>query len=233
MQVELMYQPAYTLGRVRLAGGEQVRVESASMVGMSAGTTLETTTTGGFMQSLKRSLLGGESLFQNVYTAPTQGGEIWVAPSLPGDLNVLTLSEPMLIQSGAYVASDMGIDLDTKWGGSKSFFGTGGGFFMLRAAGQGQVVVSSYGSIHEMVLAAGESFTVDTGHLVALSESMSFQTRSIGGIKTFMFSGEGFVADLTGPGKFLVQTRSQDQFLSWLIPKLPKPSSSTSTSSGS
>jgi uncharacterized protein (AIM24 family) len=74
---------------------------------------------------------------------------------------------------------------------------------------------------------------VDTGHLVALSESMSFQTRSIGGIKTMMFSGEGFVADLTGPGKFLVQTRSQDQFLSWLIPKLPKPSSSTSTSSSS
>jgi hypothetical protein len=36
MQVELMYQHAYTLGRVRLAAGEQVRVEAASMVGMSA-----------------------------------------------------------------------------------------------------------------------------------------------------------------------------------------------------
>ena len=76
MQVELMYQSAYTLGRLRLQGGEQVRVESASMVGMSTGMTLETTTTGGFMQSLKRSLLGGESLFQNVYTAPAQGGEV-------------------------------------------------------------------------------------------------------------------------------------------------------------
>jgi hypothetical protein len=37
-------------------------------------------------------------------------------------------------------------------------------------------------------------------------------------------------ADLTGPGKFFIQTRSQDQFLSWLIPKLPKaPSSSSDT----
>ncbi len=231
MQVELMYQPAYPIGRIRLAGGEQVRVEAASMVGMSAGTTLETTTTGGFMQSLKRSLLGGESLFQNVYTAPPQGGEVWVAPSLPGDLNVLTITEPMLIQSGAYVASDVTIALDTKWGGSKSFFGTGGGLFMLRAEGQGQVVVSSYGAIHEVTLAPGESFTLDTGHLVALSESMSFKTRSIGGIKTFMFSGEGFVADLTGPGRFLMQTRSQDQFLSWLIPKLPRTSSYSSSSS--
>jgi len=40
MQVELMYQPAYTLGRLCLTGGEQVRVEAASIVGMSAGTTL-------------------------------------------------------------------------------------------------------------------------------------------------------------------------------------------------
>jgi uncharacterized protein (AIM24 family) len=77
MQIELMYQNAYTLGRVRLAGGEQVRVEAASMVGMSGGVTLETKATGGFMQSLKRSLLGGESFFQNVYTAPAQG---WLPP---------------------------------------------------------------------------------------------------------------------------------------------------------
>lgn len=54
MQVDLMYQHAYTLGRVRLAGGEKVWV-AASMVGMSNGVTLEIQTTGGFMQSLKRS----------------------------------------------------------------------------------------------------------------------------------------------------------------------------------
>jgi len=229
MQVELMYQNAYTLGRVRLAGGEKVRVEAASMVGMSGGVTLETTATGGILKSLGRAFLGGESFFQNVYTAPSQGGEVLVAPSLPGDLTTLDIKEPMLVQSGAYVASDIGIELDSKWGGSKSFFGTGGGLFMLRAQGQGQMVVSSYGAIHEITLEAGQSYTLDTGHLIALPESMSFKIRSIGGIKTFLFSGEGLVADLTGPGKFLVQTRSQDQFLSWLIPKLPRPTSTTSS----
>ncbi len=230
MKVELMYQPGYTLGRVRLAGGEKVRVESASMVGMSSGVTLETSATGGFLKSLGRAFLGGESFFQNIYTAPEQGGEVLVAPSLPGDLMTLNITEPMLVQSGAYVASDLGIELDSKWGGSKSFFGTGGGLFMLRAQGGGQMIVSSYGAIHAMTLAVGQSYTIDTGHLVALSESMPFRTRSIGGMKTFLFSGEGYVADLMGPGKFLVQTRSQDQFLSWLIPKLPH-SSSTSSSS--
>ena len=229
MQVELMYQNAYTLGRISLAGGEQVRVEAASMVGMSGGVTLETKATGGFMQSLKRSLLGGESFFQNIYTAPGEGGDVLVAPSLPGDLTILDINETMLVQSGAYVASTMGVEIDSKWGGSKSFFGTGGGLFMLRAQGTGQLLVCSYGAIHEITLAAGQSFTIDTGHLVALPESMPFKTRTIGGIKTFLFSGEGFVVDLTGPGKFLIQTRSQEQFLSWLIPKLPKPASSSSS----
>jgi uncharacterized protein (TIGR00266 family) len=229
MQVKLMYEHAYTIGQVSLSGGEQVRVEAASMVGMSGGVTLETQATGGFMKSLKRSLLGGESFFQNVYTAPAQGGNVLVAPSLPGDLKVLTITEPTLVQSGSYVASDMGLELDSKWGGSKSFFGTGGGLFMLKAEGTGQMIVSSYGAIHEMELAPGQTYTVDTGHLVALPESMPFKTRSVGGMKTFMFSGEGFVADLTGPGKVLIQTRSQDQFLSWLIPKLPRTSSSSSS----
>lgn len=228
MQVELMYEHAYTLGKVLLAGGEQVRVEAASMVGMSSGVTLETSATGGFLKSLKRSLLGGESFFQNLYTAPAQGGSLLVAPSLPGDLKVLDITEPMLVQSGSYVAAETALNLDSKWGGSKSFFGTGGGLFMLKAEGRGQMIVSSYGAIHEMTLAPGESYTIDTGHLVALPESMPFQTRSIGGIKTFLFSGEGFVADLMGPGKLLIQTRSQDQFLAWLIPKLPQPSSSSS-----
>jgi len=228
MQVELMYEPAYTLGRVLLQGGEKVRVEASSMVGMSGGVTLETTATGGFMKSLKRSLLGGESFFQNVYTAPAQGGNVLVAPSLPGDLKILDITEPMLIQSGSYVASELSLDIDSKWGGSKSFFGTGGGLFMLKAAGRGQMIISSYGAIHAMTLAPGETYTIDTGHLVALPEAMPFKIRSIGGIKTFMFSGEGFVADLTGPGQVWVQTRSQDQFLSWLIPKLPSTSSSSS-----
>ncbi|MFB2923668.1 MULTISPECIES: TIGR00266 family protein [Aerosakkonema] len=229
MNIELMYQPAYTIGRILLSGGEQVRVEAASMLGMSSGVTLKTEATGGFLKSLGRALLGGESFFQNVYTAPDRGGEVLVAPSLPGDLIALEITEPMLVQSGAFVASEIGIEIDSKWGGSKSFFGTGGGLFMLRTQGRGKMVLCSYGAIHEITLAAGESYTIDSGHLVALSESMQFKTRSIGGMKTFLFSGEGFVVDLTGPGKFFLQTRSQDQFLSWLIPKLPKSTGSSSS----
>ena len=71
-------------------------------------------------------------------------------------------------------------------------------------------------------LAAGESYTVDTGHLVAFSERLGFEVRRIGGLKSTLFSGEGLVVELTGPGRFWLQTRSEDAFLTWLIPKLPQ-----------
>ena len=94
---------------------------------------------------------------------------------------------------------------------------------MLRASGPGQLLVSSYRAIHQLELAAGQRYTVDTGNLVAFSEGMDFRVRRIGGIKSTLFSGEGLVVDLTGPGQVLMQSRSADQFLAWLIPQLSQP----------
>jgi len=225
MDIEILYRPSYSLAMLQLAPGEEVRVEGGSMVSMSHGVTIETKAAGGLMKSLARSVLGGESFFQNTYKAPAGGGEVSVAPSLPGDLLTLELqNESLMVQSGAYVASEMGVQLDTKWGGAKTFFASEG-LIMLRASGAGKLVLSSYGAIHEKPLGQGETYTVDTGHLVAFSEGIGFSVRRVGGIKSTLFSGEGLVVDLTGPGRVMLQTRSMDAFLSWLIPKLPKPGS--------
>ena len=221
MQTEILYRPAYSLTRISLAPNEEVRVEGGSMVSMSADLTLETKAEGGLLKSLARSVLGGESFFLNTYRASARGGEVNVAPSLPGDMVTLNLQgETLLVQSGSFVACEKSISLDTAWGGAKTFFASEG-LIMLRATGTGQLLISSYGAIHEMNLAAGERYVVDTGHLVAFSANVGFQVKRVGGIKSTLFSGEGLVVDLTGPGRVLMQTRSTDAFLSWLIPKLP------------
>jgi len=227
MEIEILYRPSYSLGQLKLDGNEEVRVEGGSMVAMSQGVTIETKATGGILKSLGRSLFGGESFFQNTYKAPPSGGEVWVAPPLPGDLYTVQLqNESLMVQSGSYVASENAIQLDTKWSGAKTFFASEG-LILLRASGTGKLLVSSYGAIHALELGAGETLTVDTGHLVAFSEGIGFRVRRVGGVKSTLFSGEGLVVDLTGPGKLLLQTRSQDSFLSWLIPQLPKQSSSS------
>jgi uncharacterized protein (TIGR00266 family) len=221
MDIEILYRPSYSLGKITLEGGEEVLVEGGSMVSMSDGIDLETGATGGLWRSLSRSLFGGETFFQNTCRAPSGGGAVWVAPALPGDLLALDLRrESMLVQSGSYVASAMGIEVETKWSGAKTFFASEG-LIMLRASGVGPMLVSSYGAIHEMSLGDGERYTIDTGHLVAFSEGIGFRVRTIGGVKSTMFSGEGLVVDLTGPGRVLLQSRSTDHFLAWLIPQLP------------
>lgn len=221
MQTEILYRPSYSLTVVKLGPNEAIRVEAGAMVSMSPGVTVETKMAGGVLASLKRSMLGGESFFLNDYRAPAQGGEITLAPVLPGDMMVLDLKdETLVVQSGSYVASSEGIEIDTKWTGAQTFFAREG-LIMLKASGTGKLILGSYGAIHEKGLAAGEVYTVDTGHLVAFSEGMGFRVKAVGGMKSTLFSGEGLVVDLTGPGKLFMQTRSDDAFLSWLIPKLP------------
>lgn len=226
MKVEIKYRPSYSLGVVTLDPNEELQVEGGSMVSMSSDVIIKTQARGGLLKSLGRSLLGGESFFQNVYRGGPNGGEVTVAPALPGDLYLVDLKgESLLVQSGSYVASGDGVSVDTKWGGAKTFFASEG-LIMLRVSGHGMAMLSSYGAIHEMDLAADERYTVDTGHLVAFSDNMGFKVRAVGGLKSTLFSGEGLVVNLAGPGKVLLQTRSTDALLSWLIPKLPKDHSS-------
>lgn len=224
MQTEVLYSPAYAAAKLTLAQGETVRAESGAMLAMSPGVTLETSTQGGVLKGLKRSVLGGESFFMNTFTAHHDGAELFVAPSLPGDMVAWPLNQTLFVQSGSFVACSGTIQVDTNWGGAKTFFSREG-LFMLRISGQGELVLSSYGAIHAVDLQPGQTYTVDTGHMVAWTEGVQYNVRRVGNWKSTFFSGEGLVCDLTGPGRIYLQTRSQDAFLSWLIPQLPTQSS--------
>ena len=133
-----------------------------------------------------------------------------------------------MVQSGSYLASSEGIQVETKWSGAKTFFGAEG-LIMLRISGHGTLIVSSYGAIHTMTLEAGQNYVVDTGHLVTFEDDMQFRVKKVDGWKSTLFSGEGLVVELSGPGKFTLQSRSQDSFLSWLIPQLPTQTNSSSS----
>ncbi|MBI5958196.1 MAG: TIGR00266 family protein [Chloroflexi bacterium] len=223
MQINLKHQPAYSFAIVTLTGGEKVKVEPGSMVSYSDGVTVETKAEGGLMGGLKR-MVAGESFFQNTYEAPASGGEITLAPSLPGDMMVMEIGGgEFMLQSGAYVANEMGVVTDAKWGGAKGFFGSGS-LVLLKVSGQGKLLAACYGAIEERVLQPGQKYTIDTGHIIGFDGSIKFEVKRVGGWKSTILSGEGLVCQLTGPGRVLMQTRSEGAFVSWLIPKLPKSS---------
>jgi uncharacterized protein (TIGR00266 family) len=227
MQVEILYQPSYSVARVTLQRLETIQVESGSMLGMSPNLEMETQASGGLLKSIARSMFGGESFFMNTYTGTADGDTILLAPPLPGDVAVIEMrGETLLVQSGSYLASSAGITVDTQWSGAKTFFGSEG-LIMLKVSGSGTLIVSSYGAIHPMEIEAGRKYVVDSGHLVTFEEQIGFNVKKVAGWKSTFFSGEGLVVELTGPGKVNLQSRSQDSFLAWLIPRLPQPRSSS------
>jgi uncharacterized protein (TIGR00266 family) len=196
----------------------------------SAGVDVKASTQGGVMKGLKRSLLGGESLFITTFTAPAAGGWVDVADHLPGDMVVTSVSadKPLSITKGCWLASGAGVGLDTKWGGFKNLFGGEGGFLVL-ASGDGPVVLACYGAIDTIQLAAGESVTIDTGHVVAFDPNTTSAIRKVsGGMMQTLKSGEGLVFDFTGPGWVMTQTRNPSALETWIRSLMPGETSGAS-----
>ena len=201
------------------AAGEKVVAEAGAMVAMGPQVQISTGLRGGLLSAAKRKLLGGESLFQNTFTAGEAGQKLYLAPPVEGDLQARELKpgEVFFLQSGAYVAH-LGeqLTLDTKWGGVKSFF-SGVGFFMLRLVGPGIVFYGSYGAIHE-VSVGHAGYICDTDHIVGFTEGLDYKIRTFGGFKGLFFSGEGLICDFHGNGQLYLQTRGAPSLAQFLHP---------------
>lgn len=221
MKTSIQYQPSYSLAIVSLEAGEQIAAESGAMVSMSGHIRIETGMKGGVLGAISRKVLGGESLFSNLFTADGAPGEITLAPSLPGDITEVQMKNDVLfIQSGSFLAGHPAIDLDLQWGGARGFFGAEG-LFLLRATGSGPILLSSYGAIHRVEISGAAPYICDTGHVVAFGQGLQYEVRKVGGWKSTLLSGEGLVCEFRGSGSLWLQTRSTQAFLSWLIPRLP------------
>ncbi len=242
MRYEIAYQPSYSLAIVNLEPGEEIRCEAGARVSMSAELILEAKLNagsggggllGGVFGAVKKAMLGGESFFMTSVRADRKAGEVTLAPSVPGDITALELTQPILVQGGSYLANGPGVEIDTKFSGLKGMMG-GEGLFFLRASGKGTLFITSFGAIHKKVLSPGERWVVDSGHMVAYEEGVQMQTRMAGNQEgagflkraaTSAASGEGLVMEFTGPGTVWIQTRNPSAFTSWLYALLPKPSS--------
>jgi uncharacterized protein (TIGR00266 family) len=220
MRHEILDSPNFALLRITFErAGEHAVAESGAMVAMGAAVAVSTSMRGGLLSAAKRRALGGESLFQNTYTAQAPAQDLYLAAPAEGDLRSrdLAVGESFLLQSGAYLAH-VGDDLviDTKWGGASGFFG-GFGLFLLRIVGPGTVFYGSYGALHE-VRVGPEGYTADTGHVVAFTEGLDFRVRPFGGMKGLFFSGEGLVCEFAGSGLLYLQTRSPSSLAAFLHP---------------
>lgn len=220
------FSPSFSVLTVHLDQGESVCAEPGAMIAQS-GVSMETgMSSGGFLGSLKKRLVAGESFFLNTFTGDAGGGWVSLAAGAPGDIVKFEMSpwcRPMVIQSSSYLASAGGVEVDTQFQGLFGALSGEGLFFLLASPGDqsGVVYCNAYGAIKEYEVRPGQELSVDTGHMVCFTEGLDYSIGKVGGIKSMLLGGEGLVMQFRGTGSVWVQTRSLDTFADALSAFLP------------
>ncbi len=208
---------------IELDPQESTIAEAGAMMYMSDGIQMETvfgdgsqgSESGGFMDKMLgagKRLITGESLFTTVFTFMGRGkGKVAFAAPYPGKIIPLDLRNyngRLICQKSAFLCAakgvSIGIAFQKKIG--VALFG-GEGFIMQKLEGNGMTFVHAGGTIIEKELQAGEVLRVDTGCLVALTQTVQYDIEFVGGVKSAIFGGEGFFfATLRGPGHAWLQS---------------------------
>jgi uncharacterized protein (TIGR00266 family) len=208
---------------VELDPGETVVAEAGVMMYMSSGIEMETVFGDGSgsaqAQGVMGALLGagkrlltGESLFMTLFTNRGQGKQkVAFAAPYPGRIMAIDLSKmggELICQKDSFVCAARGVSIGIAFQKrlGAGLFG-GEGFIMQRLQGDGLCFVHAGGMVTAMDLRPGETLRVDTGCLVALQPSVTYDIQFVGKVKTALFGGEGiFFAVLTGPGRVWLQS---------------------------
>ncbi len=207
---------------VELDPGESAVAEAGSMMYMTPGITMETVfgdggqpSGGGVMNAILgagKRLLTGESLFMTVFTNGGAGKQqVSFAAPYPGKILAMDLKQlggMLICQKDSFLCAARGISIGIAFQRriGVGLFG-GEGFIMQKLEGDGLCFVHAGGTVHPLELSAGQTLRVDTGCIVALQPSVSYDIQYVGKIKTALFGGEGlFYAMLTGPGRVWLQS---------------------------
>lgn len=104
MKWEVKHSPAYSQLIVHLEAGDEMTSEAGAMVLFKGDLEIKTHTGGGLLKGLLRGIAGTEAVFLNTYRARGQS-ELWLAPSLPGDIRYIPLEgNSYVVQDGSYLA---------------------------------------------------------------------------------------------------------------------------------
>lgn len=200
-----------------LAQGEKVVAEAGAMCWMTEGIEVKTSTRGGVLSGLSRSVLGGESFFQNEYSATRDGAMVGLVPGQPGLIVAVPMTSDLYLERGAYLASEPTVQVDSKFAGLKGLFNEG--LFILRASGTGTLFFGGYGDV-EPIEVAGE-YVVDNGHALAWDATLDYRIRRIKNVRSFLF-GDQLLTEFRGHGRLWVQSRSPYPLASWIYPYRPQ-----------
>jgi len=229
VDIEILSRGAFQSALVHLNPGEEFVSEAGAMFRASGNVDIDVTTRsmgrGGILGGVKR-LLAKESFFLSTYRV-TDGspGEVGLAPVHVGGVLPIEVrpGTAWVCAGGSYLGSGPQLEVNTQFQGFKGFL-TGESLSFVEVRGTGPLLVSAFGRIAEHEVDG--ALTVDTGHVVAFEETLSYSVTKAGGswIQSWL-AGEGIVLNFEGRGKVICQSHNPDEFGGLLGPKLPERSS--------
>lgn len=210
MNYEIRYKPSFSLLVVTLSPGEKITAEAGAMTYMHPSITVSTRKREkSLLGSIGLSLFGEQSFFVTDYTAGNEPAEAAFSAAPLGDVDPIKIAPGIgyIVQKASYLAATEGVKLDMKWEGfTKGLFGQG--LLMIKVSGEGTLFINTFGAIDKHLLKDGEKMIVDNFHLVAFSDTCHYRVTKFGGLKETLFSGEGLVTEITGPGEIYIQTKN-------------------------
>lgn len=218
---------------IELVQGEQIFTQGGSMLWADRGIEMKSNLEGGLLKGIGRMFSGG-SLFMVDYTCNVPSSKITFGGSLPGTVFPMDLGNNGLIcQKSAFLCAQKSVNLDVvfKKDIAAGIFG-GEGFILQKISGTGTAFIQSFGDFQTRTLNPEEELLVDTGHIVAFDESVTYSVELVKGVKNIFFGGEGlFFARLKGPGRVFLQTMTAGDLANDLAPFLMKGGNSSDKTS--
>jgi uncharacterized protein (TIGR00266 family) len=193
---------------IDLQAGETIYSQRNVMAWMTDNIQMNTTTGGGLLKALKRSLTGG-GMFVIDYAAAGPA-RIAFAARFPGQILPFTLQpgESLVCRKETFLCAEKSVQLDIAFQQrlGAGFFG-GEGFILQRVTGPGTVWLDLSGEVVIEELAPGQRLLVHAGHVGIQTPSVQFSIQMVKGFRNVLFGGEGlFLATVTGPGRVWLQS---------------------------
>ena len=164
MKYEILYGNAFPVVKCDLQQGESIKAESDAMISMSATLDVNGSMGGNVLGGLARRFLAGESFFFQTIVASRGPGNVILAHSAPGGIVDVELdgSYGLRVQKNGFLASTMGVEVDTAVQNLAQGLFSREGLFVLNVHGRGTVFLSSFGAINGINLKRGKRSLLTT-----------------------------------------------------------------------
>ncbi|MDA9894096.1 TIGR00266 family protein [bacterium] len=221
---------------IELDPNETVIAEAGSMNWMDGGISFEAKMGDGsevsssFMNklfSVGKRVLTGESIFLTHFTNIGNGKkEVAFAAPYPGSIIPIDLKEvngEILCQKDAFLCAAMGTNVSIAFNKriGAGFFG-GEGFILQKLRGNGLAFLHAGGTVVKKKL-NNETLLIDTGCIVAFTNTLEYNIEKAGNLKSMIFGGEGlFLATVKGTGTVYLQSLPFSRMADRILQNAPK-----------